>query len=81
MKHADNRKRDNATAIVVIPVWPSKAFWWRLQADTWRQRIVASLRLPGSSLIPHPLNRTLCFFGHSFDSLLMAFRTRSTGES
>jgi hypothetical protein len=73
----DKIERDNANAVVIVPMWPSKPFWRRLHSGAWRERIAAKLTLPGSALLPHPLNSDFCFFGRVFDSPIVGFQMQA----
>ena len=53
-------ERDNARAILIVPVWRKQRWWRRLHAPIY-----------GSSLVPHPANADHCFFGSSFDHLIL----------
>ena len=56
----DKIERDNAVIVCVVPWWPSKSFWGRLQSGAWRERIAASFTLGPDSLAPHRANRQHC---------------------
>ena len=72
----DKIERDNAIATCIMPWWPSKPFWHRINSGAWSGRIAARLTLPPDSLVVHWQNAEHCFFGTSFESPLLAFRTR-----
>ena len=73
----DKIEADNAAVVCIVPHWPAKRFWRRLHCTAWRERIARSVTLPSRVLAPHDANAQFCFFGASFDSPLLAFRTRS----
>jgi hypothetical protein len=77
----DKIERDNAVAMVVVPRWPSKAWWWRLRGGSWQDRIVSEVELPVDSLRPHQENAEFCFFGRRFDCRMLALRTRRVTDS
>ena len=72
----DKIEADNAEALVIVPRWTSKSWWWRLRSGAWQDRIVATMELPVDALVPFAENAEHCFFGHRFDAPLLAFRTR-----
>ena len=71
----DKIETDNAEALVIVPRWPSKSWWWRLRSGVWRDRVIATAALPADALVPSAENSEHCFFGRRFDTPLFAFRT------
>ena len=70
----DKLGRNNAAAILVVPVWKSRGWWRRLFSGAWTDRIDGRLALPSTALVAHPANARSCFFGPVFDSPLIALR-------
>jgi hypothetical protein len=38
----DKIERDNAVAVLIIPVWPHKPWWQRLRSGAWGARVAKS---------------------------------------
>ena len=70
----DKLERDNAAAVLVVPVWKSHGWWRRLASGAWADRIDAQRALPPRALAAHPENAESCFFGLAFESPLVALR-------
>ena len=67
-------ERDNAAAVLVVPVWKSHGWWRRLASGAWTDRIDARRALPLTALSAHSENAVSCFFGPAFASPLVALR-------
>jgi hypothetical protein len=73
----DKIERDDAEAVVVLPMWRSQPFWHRVQSGAWRERLARPVLLLGEdALVANPENAENCFFGERFGAQLAAFRTR-----
>jgi hypothetical protein len=72
----DKIERDDAEAVVVVPAWRSASFWRRVHSGAWQRRLARpALLLDVDALVANPANADDCFFGDSFGSQLLAFRT------
>jgi hypothetical protein len=80
-KVLDRIERDDAEAVVVVPVWPSRPFWGRLRSGSWPQRIAHTLLLGPGSIVANAENAESCFFQGTFNSKLLVLRTRRLGRS
>jgi hypothetical protein len=67
----DKIERDNAVAVLIIPVWPHKPWWQRLRSGAWGARVAKSYTLPANILVPYNEH---CFFGSAFTTELLALR-------
>jgi hypothetical protein len=68
----DRIERDNAEAVLIVPVWTSKPWWKRLWSGSWSGRRGRHEVLEGSVLTP---NNEHCFFGQRFNARLLVLRT------
>ena len=75
----DRIERDDAEAVVVVPVWPSRPFWGRLRSGAWPQRVAHTLLLGPGSIVANAENAESCFFQGTFNSKLLVLRTRRLG--
>jgi len=78
-KVLDRIERDDAEAVVVVPVWPSRPFWGRLRSGLWPQRVAHTLLLGPGSIVANAENAESCFFQGTFNSKLLVLRTRRLG--
>ena len=67
----DKIERDNAVAVLIIPVWPHKPWWRRLRSGAWGARVAKSYTLPANILVPYNEH---CFFGSAYTTELLALR-------
>ena len=74
-KVLDRIERDDAEAVVVVPVWPSRPFWGRLRSGSWPQRVAHTLLLEPGSIVANAENAASCFFQGTFNSRLLVLRT------
>jgi len=75
-KVLDRVERDDAEAVIIVPVWPSRPFWRRLQSGSWPRRIAHSLLLEPGSIVANAENAENCFFQGTFNSKLLVLRTQ-----
>ena len=78
-KVLDRIERDDAEAVVIVPVWPSRPFWGRLRSGSWPQRVAHTLLLGSGSIVANAENAASCFFQGTFNSKLLVLRTRRLG--
>ena len=74
-KVLDRIERDDAEAVVVVPVWPSRPFWGRLRSGSWPQRVAHKLMLGPGSIAANAENAVSCFFQGALNSRLLVLRT------
>jgi len=74
----DKIERDNAIAVLIVPAWHAKPWWFRLHSGAWADRVDAHMALPAGILCP--LNHE-CFFGESFNTGLLLIRTKRVPEN
>jgi len=73
----DKIERDDAEAVVVVPVWRSASFWRRVHSGAWQRRLARpAVLLDVDALVANPANAGDCFFGERFGSQLLGFRTK-----
>ena len=76
-KILDITERNDAGAVLVVPEWPYRAWWRRLNSAAWVRRVEAWELVSGAALIP---NTQDCFFGSRFTTRLRFLRTRAVGS-
>ena len=74
----DKIERDNAIAVLIVPAWHAKPWWFRLHSGAWADRVDAHMALSAGILCP--LNHE-CFFGESFNTGLLLIRTKRVPEN